>query len=134
MKMIQPYSFLFYILAIVLSFFIGMLFAGFVEAGKNQGLAGGAIVFGYGVMGAGLGLIVSLLIAYKANRKIIIRLNLILALIITGLFLYTHFKYKERQKQKVGINEKIDRSTIPTVSLLEEFKMAVLKSQRHHLI
>lgn len=99
-QLLKLYSFLLYILALIASFFIGITIAGIVEAGKNQGLAGGAIVLGYGVIAAFIGLIISLIVAHKTNRKVIFSLNIILALSILSFYAYYHIKYLERQKTK----------------------------------
>lgn len=96
--MIKPYSFLLYFLAIICCFLLGMSYAGIVDAGKGQGLAGGAIVLGYGVIGAGLGLLVSLMVANRASRKNIFHINIMLALIIAGLWAFFYLQYLEKQK------------------------------------
>ncbi|MFL0354661.1 hypothetical protein [Xanthomarina sp. GH4-25] len=97
---VKPYSFLMYFLAIITSFFVGLTYASIVEAGKGQMLAGGAIVFGYGVIGAFLGLIIAIFITVKTNRKLIIKLNLFLALAIVAFFSYYTIKYQKLQKVK----------------------------------
>ncbi|MDX1317257.1 MAG: hypothetical protein R3262_06895, partial [Xanthomarina gelatinilytica] len=63
---VKPYSFLMYFLAIIAFFFLGIVYANITEAGKGQMLAGGAIVFGYGVIGAFIGLCLSIFTAIKA--------------------------------------------------------------------
>lgn len=90
-----------YLLAIIAFFFLGLVYAGIAEAGKGQMLAGGAIVFGYGVMGALIGLILSLIAAFKAKRSLIIRINVILTLIIVASFMYFRIKYQKRQQEKL---------------------------------
>ncbi len=99
-QLVKPYSFLMYFLAIIAFFFLGIVYAGIIEAGKGQMLAGGAIVLGYGVMGAFIGLCVSLFTAYKARRGLIIKINGLLALVIVASFAYFTIKYQKRQKEK----------------------------------
>lgn len=99
-QMLKPYSFLLYFLAFITCFFIGISYAGLIEAGKGQMLAGGAIVLGYGVMGALIGFVISLFVAKKLNRKIIIRINIILALSIIGFYGYYHLKFLEKRKAR----------------------------------
>lgn len=135
-KLIKPYCLLFYLLALITSFFVGMTIAGIVEAGKNQGLAGGAIVFGYGVIGAFIGLLISLFIANKSNRKIIFRLNIILALCIAGFYGYYHVKYLERQKTKElekQKNEQPKQKTSPAIdaSAVAEPTAMLYKNERN---
>ncbi len=99
-QLVKLYSFLMYFLAIIAFFFLGIVFAGITEAGKGQMLAGGAIVFGNGVIGAFIGLCLSLLTAFKAKRGLIIKANGLLALIIVASFSYFTIKYQKRQKEK----------------------------------
>ncbi|MBR9916075.1 MAG: hypothetical protein GYB32_14885 [Algicola sp.] len=97
-QLLKLYSFLFYLLALIAFFFMGITIAGIVGAGKNQGLAGGAIVLGYAVIASLIGLVISLVVANKTSRKIIFRLNIILALSIVGFVTYYQIKYEQRQK------------------------------------
>ncbi|NJX14240.1 hypothetical protein [Tamlana crocina] len=112
-KMLKGYSFLFYFLMLVFSFFVGLSYAGLVGAGKNQGLAGGAIVLGYGVVAMFLGLLVALLVAYKFQRKLVFRLNIALAVSIVGFWGYFHLKYLEKQKARALEKQKIERPKTP---------------------
>lgn len=98
---VKPYSFLMYFLVIIVSFFIGVTYAGIVDAGKGQMLAGGAIVFGYGVIGSFIGLCISIFITFKANRNFIIKFNIFLAIVIASFFTYYTIKYQRRQKEKL---------------------------------
>ena len=116
--MFKPRSFLLYVLAILFSFCVGLLVAGLLDAGKHQGLAGGAIVLGYGVVGAGIGLIIALFIVWKANRKMVVQLNGILAILILAFFIYFHLKYKEREAQKQELDS-IERPTSPTAEPMQ---------------
>ena len=97
--MLKPYSFLLYLLALITFFFVGISFAGIVGAAKNQGLVGGAILLGYGVISAVIGVIIALLISYKSNRPLIIRVNVILVICCLGFYVWYHVKYIERQKE-----------------------------------
>lgn len=110
--MIKSYSLLFYLLTLIMSFFIGMSLAALFGAAKNQGLAGGAIIFGYGVVAAIIGIIISLVIASKANKKVIIRLNLFFTLIITAFIVYIYFN-KYRQNLSIESNE--NKSAIESI-------------------
>ncbi|MFD2824211.1 hypothetical protein ACFS5M_11070 [Lacinutrix iliipiscaria] len=97
----KPYSLLLHFLSLILFFFIGILYAGLVDAGKGQMLAGGAIVLGYGVMGAGIGFCISIFTSYNLNRKTIIKLNIISSLLIIGLWGYFYIKHQKRQQDKL---------------------------------
>jgi len=99
-QMLKPYNLLLYPLAIIAAFFVGASYAGIVEAGKNQGLAGGAIVLGYGVIASVIGFVIALIVANKVNRKTTIWINIILALSIVGFYIYFHLKFLERKKAR----------------------------------
>ena len=68
-KLFKPASLLLYFLTILSFFLAGFLYAALTGAGKGQGLAGGAIVLGYGVLSAGVAFVISIfklsLTAYK---------------------------------------------------------------------
>lgn len=113
-KLLKLYSFLLYILAIITFFFIGISIAGIFDAGKNQGLAGGAIVLGYAVTGSVIGLILSLLVASKTSRKVIFRLNIILVLSILGFIAYYQIRYQNRQEAKMKEQQKIKPQSTQT--------------------
>jgi len=129
-KILKPYSFLLYFLGIVTFFFIGLTLAGIVEAGKNQGLAGGAIVFGYGVVGAVIGLIVTLFIASTSTRKIVFRLNIVLALCIVLFYAYFHIKFLNKQKSREEEKAIIQQPRQPTSS--KGKSMAMLYPNEEH--
>lgn len=115
-QMFKAYSFLMYFLAIIAFFFLGLIYAGITEAGKGQMLAGGAIVFGYGVIGGFIGLCLALVLGYNLKRHLIIKINVLLTLIIAASFTYFTIKYQKRQKikeqQKIE-QQKTKRKTAP---------------------
>ena len=79
---------LFYLLAIIDFFFIGVGYAVLSDAGKNQGLAGGAIVFMYGVYAAFFAWLVSIAVVYLVPHKTIVLLNKILGCLTLILVLF----------------------------------------------
>lgn len=86
-RFINPANLLFYLLVIIDFFFLGIAYAVITEAGKNQGLAGGAIVFMYGVYAAFFAWLVSIVTVYMASPKIIVLLNKILGGLTLALVL-----------------------------------------------
>jgi len=113
-NILKLYSLLLHFLSLILFFFIGVSYAGLMEAGKGQMLAGGAIVLGYGVMGTFIGFCISLFITYKTNRKTIIRLNIIATVLILGFWGYFYLKYQKRQQEKIE-KQKIEQIKKPPV-------------------
>lgn len=90
-----------YFLAIIAGFFLGLVYAAITEAGKGQMLAAGAIVFFHGLIGAFIGLCLSLFAAFKVRRDLIIKINVVLALVIVTSFAYFYVKYQKRQREKL---------------------------------
>jgi hypothetical protein len=105
-RLFKPYNLALYFLSIIAFFFVGVSFCGWVEAAKDQGLAGGAIVLGYGLMGSFLGLIAAVATAYLAERTIVIRLNIGLLLVIAAFFAYYTWNYQTDVKPKREQSEK----------------------------
>lgn len=89
----KPYSLLLFVLAVIVAFFIGISIARITGAGKNQGLAGGAIILFHGIIASLFAFITALIISIKANRKLIINLNKILVLIILLFTSYITWNY-----------------------------------------
>ncbi|PVW15731.1 hypothetical protein DDV96_05540 [Marixanthomonas spongiae] len=81
-------------------FFVGLYYAGWIDAGKGQGLAGGAIVLGYGVLFGGIAFIASFFIAFYSKLKLIIRFNWVLLLLLVIAYGITHYRYLQRKKPK----------------------------------
>ncbi|MEZ4847277.1 MAG: hypothetical protein R3B93_01315 [Bacteroidia bacterium] len=106
-QMIKPYSLLLYLLAFLFFFFVGLSYAGLIEAGKGQMLAGGAIVLGYGVMGAFIGFCISLVVAYKVDRKWIIRLNAMMAVGLVAFWAFYAIRYQERKGERDAQNNEV---------------------------
>ncbi len=106
--MFKPTSLLLYLLAIIVFFFLGAFFAGITDAGEGQGLAGGAIVVWYGLNFAFFAFLLSLIIAYRASQKFIVRLNKILSIVF--LFVLVIFAYmfvsKKNSKAETQIIER----------------------------
>ncbi|MGD9488119.1 MAG: hypothetical protein AB7W47_08855 [Calditrichaceae bacterium] len=99
-KGFKPAGIAFYFLTLIVFFIIGIYIAGFVGAGKNQMLAGGAIVVGWGVLFAAIAFFASFFIAYYAQHRNIVRLNWILLVLLVILYGITQYRYIERQKEK----------------------------------
>lgn len=88
-KLLTLRNIAFYLLMFVFFTVIGILFAKLIEAGKDQMLAGGAIVLGYGIMFGGVAFLTAPFIAYRIEAKLIKRLNwgMLIVLLVGYLFL-----------------------------------------------
>jgi len=100
-SLIKPASLLFYLLVLLTAFILGLFYAGLIDAGKNQGLAGGAIVLGYGVSFSFVSLIIALFLTYYLQNRIIVIFNKVLAILfaISALFLVYRILSKERESK-----------------------------------
>ncbi|MBD3630594.1 hypothetical protein [Cyclobacterium sp.] len=97
-KLFKPASLLFSLLSLVVFFLIGMLYAGWIDAGKGQGLAGGAIVLGWGLIFALIAFIASFFLTYRLIHKKIIVLNWVLFALLLATYGITHYRYVQREK------------------------------------
>lgn len=111
-KALTPSKIGFYILMLISCLLLGFFIAGFSGAGKNQGLAGGAIVLGYGVIAGAIGFIASFFIASIISKKALVLTNWVLLILILLMAGYTQYRFQERQKEKKEQQETPKR--IPT--------------------
>lgn len=80
--------------------FAGLSYAGITGAGKDQMLAGGAIVLGYGIIGAMIALIISIFLVPILSSMLIKPLNFIYIFLIIGFVLFLKFRYDQITKDK----------------------------------
>lgn len=73
---------------------------------KDVGLAGGAMVLGYGVIGLSIGLIISLLIRNKISNTVLLGINLVLFLF---LFIFGMRIYQQIQKSNAAAQEEREK-------------------------
>ncbi|MDP2692092.1 MAG: hypothetical protein Q8O88_00450 [bacterium] len=133
-KLLKPANIGFYILMLLACFALGLYFAEAIDAGKNQGLAGGAIVLGYGVLFGGIGFIASFFIAYFVDTKVIIKINYFLLLFLIIAWGYKYYQFKQRDKLQKEESEKFKPPpTIPTEQT-ESLGMAYYKNEASHLL
>jgi uncharacterized membrane protein YeiB len=136
-SMLKPYSLLLYLLSSINFFFLGIIYAGIVDAGKGQMLAGGAIVLGYGVIAAFIGLIFALFIAYKFNKKHIVYTNVTLTIIMALSFIFFTVKYKKREQNKQQEKEQFKKPsttvTKSTAAMLNNFNTKTSVKKKSNL-
>ena len=124
-SLIKPYSLLLYFLVIIVFFFLGVTYAGITDAGKNQGLAGGAIVLGYGVISSFFALLMAFFIAFKSSKKTIVVLNKVFGLMIVGFIVFFTWRYytiikpkRELQQQELPAQPKQTSSITKPMAML----------------
>lgn len=103
-KFIKPASILFYLLSFVAFVLLGATFAAVTGAAKGQGLAGGAIVLGYGIMFGFFALIGAIIMVYRSNQKAIVIGNIVLFVL---LILIASILFVRQKIRKNNANEKI---------------------------
>jgi len=114
-KLLKPARIGFYFLMLLAFFIVGLFFADLIDAGKNQGLAGGAIVFGWGVLFSGIAFIASFFVAYYLEVKKIIILNWLLFAFIVIAVGYKYYQFQERDARQKERNEPYqNQSNTPT--------------------
>lgn len=101
----------FYILMLLVFFILGLFFAGYIEAGKNQGLAGGAIVLGYGVLFGGIAFVASFFIAHFLEISKLKIINWILLVLLLAACGYIYYEIKNRDALQEEINEPYQNTT-----------------------
>ena len=111
---------LFFLLMILFAFILGLVYAGIVDAGKDQGLAGGAIVLGYGVVGAVIGIVAAIIIVLKTNQKTLVVVNAVLAVLLVLTLVIARYKFKKDNPNEVPQQEIEQKTPKPTkaVSML----------------
>ncbi len=103
-KLIKPASLVFFLLMTLVFFMVGIYAAGILGAGKGQMLAGGAIVFMWGVSFAIIAFTSSLFMAYALESATIVKMNWFLVLSLLLLSAITYFRYQQREQAKMEEN------------------------------
>ena len=88
----QPASWMFYILAILIFFFLGASIAGILGIADQHGLAGGPVIIMIGAMTGLVAWFLALYIAYKFPKSTIININKVLLVVFIGIAIYFFYK------------------------------------------
>ncbi len=105
-KYIKPSSLAFYLLIIILFFVIGAVLARVSGVAENQGLAGGAIILGYGLMAALGGIVLAFIVISRANIEKIKKANWIILLLVCAILAFLNFRY--------NIKEEVPEDSMPS--------------------
>lgn len=125
-KLIKPASFLFYFLIVFVFFFLGIYTAKLTGAGKDQMLAGGAIVLFYGLASSAMALIMALFIAYRVSHSTIVKINKIVGILFFLLVILTAYNFITRDKKEIPRKnhpEKTNATVISPVSSAALFRV-----------
>lgn len=127
-KILKPASLLFNFLSLIMFFLVGMYVAEWKEAGKNQGLAGGAIVLGYGVLFAGTAFVASFFMTSQLKHKRLVVGNWLLLLLLLLGFSFTYYRFMKRDKMREEKNSPFRKNT-SFVTMKTEWPTAKLISK-----
>jgi hypothetical protein len=125
-KFIKPASILFYLLSFVAFVLLGATLAAVTGAAKGHGLAGGAIVLGYGIMFGFFALIGSIIMVYRSTQKAIVIGNIVLFVL---LILIASILFVRQKIRKNNADEKI--KTQITTDLIHPVVYQNVKSNIH---
>ncbi|MCB0456512.1 MAG: hypothetical protein R2776_04310 [Flavobacteriaceae bacterium] len=123
-KTLKPASLLFNFLSLILFFIVGLYVAGVMEAGKNQGLAGGAIVLGWGVLFAGIAFILSFFVTRYVAHKKIVWLNIIFGALIFIIYGVKFFEFQQKKSETYKNQEQLEKK--PTAPAIDAEPTAML--------
>ncbi|WP_343486457.1 hypothetical protein [Allomuricauda sp. d1] len=130
-KLFKPASLLFNLLVLLAFFVLGLLFAGWIDAGKGQMLAAGAIVLGYGVLFGGIAFIASFFLTHHARHRTIVIGNIVLAVFLLVSFGYFRYRFKQRQQnRKPNYQEQPKTPTAP----VDNGKLIAMNKIDNHVI
>ncbi|MFQ5584939.1 MAG: hypothetical protein ACE5GL_10930 [Calditrichia bacterium] len=102
----KPSKIIFYLLSAFLYFFLGIIFAKITGAGKNQMLAGGAIVLGYGVVSGFFAFIAAIIAAQFLKNTTIVFFNKIFAIAIVLFWAFFAYRFQTRDRS-------LDKAPVP---------------------
>ena len=111
--LLKPASLLMYLLVILVFFMVWTTIAGVTGAGKGQGLAGGAIVFFYGVNTAIIAFVASLFVANKAKVGNIIKINKYLGILLLIAICLITYRVITHYNKEVTVKEYPTEVTTP---------------------
>src|SRR5690606_9106388 len=95
-KYFIPSSLFLYLISFITFFFVGASTAGFFGLADGQGLAGGAIILGYGLLGSIIALIISIFVVYACSHKLILWANVVMASLTAIMVLYFYLNFQDR--------------------------------------
>jgi hypothetical protein len=128
-KLFEPVSLLFYFFMVLVFFFAGVYFAGLTGAAEGQGLAGGAIILGYGVIAAFFALLFSVFMAYSVQRDHIVRINKILGIIFLIFIAITTYRIFSIERSESSSEPLSQQTTKEPASSAVDLPLPVANSE-----
>ncbi|PNQ75293.1 hypothetical protein C1T31_03940 [Hanstruepera neustonica] len=126
-SLFKPYSLLLYLLVVIAFFFLGVIYAGVTDAAKDQVLAGGAIVLGYGIISSFFALLLAFFLAYQSSRNTILTINKVLGVIVVLSLGYFIWKFYTKTQQE----RETQQQNTPTKPTATEAKLMTMLLDTH---
>ena len=98
--MLKPYALLLYVLSILLFFVVGAWVGKISGAAEGQGLAGGAIILFYGLVGSVISFVVSLVVVAKTNKRMVVTINKIFAVFVFIIAAWVIYRVQNDKPQE----------------------------------
>ncbi len=128
----RPSNILFYFLSAIVFFFVGLFFAALTGAGKGQGLAGGAIVFFYGIVAAGIALVVAIIAVRYLEASRVILFNKILGVLLLLFTVFSIYRFISMEKRPDKPENALPRkTTVPAVPAIAISHTPALQRQSY---
>ncbi|MEZ4795235.1 MAG: hypothetical protein R2773_07160 [Flavobacteriaceae bacterium] len=118
-KFIALSSLGFYLLAFIFCFVVGAYVAGKMGAGENQGLAGGAIVLGWGVLVGLGGIVLAIILVQFLSPKVIIKINWVLLIVAVVFLIFLYAKARISTEKNKEAPQPSLKTTSPTAMLVK---------------
>jgi len=120
-----------YLISFVTFFFVGASIAGALGLAEGQGLAGGAIIFGYGLLGSVTAVVIAIFMVHLCSNKIIVWTNVALTCITAVLVLYFTLNYQNRERERESNQEpKQQSTTAPAKSISLELPLDAIPADQ----
>lgn len=100
-----------YLISFVSFFFVGASVAGVLGLAEGQGLAGGAIILGYGLLGSVTAVVIAIFMVNLCSSKVIVWTNVALTCVTAILVIYFTLNYQNRERERESNQEPKQQST-----------------------
>lgn len=97
-KLLKPACLLLLFLFFINFFIVGTTFAMLIDVAKDQGLAGSAIILGYGVLFGFFAVVISFFLIFFLPLKSIVKINRFFSILLLMLILVFTIQYITRKK------------------------------------
>ena len=112
-----------YLISFVTFFLVGASVAGVLGLAEGQGLAGGAIILGYGLFGSVTAVVIAIFMVNLCSNKVIVWTNIALTCVAAILVIYFTLNYQKRERERESNQEPKQSTTAPANSISLEIPL-----------